>query len=774
MLESGALAAVVGDWQAALNRYEAAELDLEREQRELETLRQPDGAEAAWDSWEDRQNWRQEIRLDTSAARRALDEAVLIALELDEDQEPVRPQALSSESPAALQSLVLFDQPTAGEWLVLRSLQGEMAAAHVEVTEQEWLLTSMADERSRRNNYLDLGTRRAQASTDTLAAAVARLDLLLGQLDLALTNLDSARDRALIRFGKRCRTMATELRRNLLYMQAVGHFHLDGPAVEKAPPAGVPSMRTLLGAEASLALEMESFLTSFDARSTDLVNRSHALVWRPRLEEQSPALRTALAAELSRAQLAAAGIDQEKAQLVSDPAWLQANARLASLTSRSDSLVTAHRDLKMEIALEVATRGFARLDSQREAIALHAADAAYWLAVETDRDENEPARARRAEALERHLAFLEAHPDAAARSEIRFRLADIHLMQARDDFRGRMTDFLGQNPSADALHDRGLAPFLNTGPAVALYGAILADDPGYPHREAVLFSLGMILADDGQTEGETRLTELVGEHPDSEYAQEAWLRLGDLGFDRRDLAACREAYGHASEGPASDLKSIALYKLGWARFEDDMFPAAADAFGQLMDHGVPDGSDRAPKDLTAEAEEYLVRSLVRAGGAPAFRDHFERHGDRQYASGILHDMAALDRRFSLYAEAVACDELWLARYGDDPRALEVAERLVDSHHGQQQPDEALDALLTQAPRFLEETSWYPGQRGPGTAHRRPDLRAGGLPNRRDPVPPESARNGRRRPVAGRPRPLRDLAEPLGRRCGRTPPPLPGR
>ncbi len=709
LLESGSLAGAEGDWPGALARYETAEADLAEEHLELKALQ--NSSDEAWKIWEDQHNWRQEIRLDTGAARHTLDEAVLTALDLGNDDRPARPDALSALSPSTPLGRVLQDQPTAEEWLQVRSLQTEMAAAGVAVADQKWQIQDLSVERSRRQDYLDVGTLRATTAADTLAAAVARLDILLGRLDTALNNLDSARDRALARFGNRCLTMATELRRNLLYLEAVGHFHLGGPAKTPAPPAGIPSLNELLGFEASLALEMESFLTTFDARSEDLINRSHALVWRPRLEEQTPALRTALAAELSRAQLAAVGIDLEKERLANDPAWRDAVAHLDILVSRSDSLATTHRDLKRTVAINVANRGLARLDAEREAIALHAADAAFWLAASADGDETETARTTRTAALERHQSFLADHPQAGTRSEIRFRLADLHLMQARDDFREHMASFLGENPSADALHDRGLAPFVNTAPAVALFGAILADDPSYAHRDAVLFSLGMILADDGQSEGEARLTELVAGHADSPYAQEAWLRLGDVGFDRKDLAACRQAYGRAAEGTDPDLKAIALYKLGWARFEDDMFAAAADAFGELMDSGVPDDSERAPQDLTDEAKEYLVRSLVRAGGAKAFASHFDRNSDRPYAADILHDMGAVDRRFSLYAEAVACDKLWLERYGTDPRALEVAERLVDSHHGMERPDEALAALLTQAPRFLDGSPWHQANKG---------------------------------------------------------------
>ena len=708
LLESGAMAGASGNWAMALEQYEEAESDFAKERGRLETLLEPAGVETAWTIWEDQWDWRQEIRLESGAARLALKNAVAVALDWNTGGDPDRPSALGDGDPSRSDSPAFHDQPTSEQWHGVRTLRGELASAQVDAADQAWRLQGLADDRSRRENYLDLGQMRATSSADTLAAAVARLDIMLARMDIALNNLDSARDQALVRFGTRCRTMAAELRRNLLYLEAVRHFHIDGPEVDPTSPSGIPSMAGLLTVEADLALEMESFLTTFDVRSEDLVTRSHALVWRPRLQEQSPALRAALASELSRAHLAVAGIDVERERLANDPAWRNAVAHHAALTARADSLAVAHQDLKMTVAAEVAARGMERLDTEREAIALHAADASFWLAVAGDHDDDPSGNARssRTAALQRHQDFLEDHPEAAARSEVRFRLADLHLMQARDDFRVRMADFLGENPTADDLQDRGLAPFVDTAPAVALYGAILAEDPGYAHREAVLFSLGMILADDGNSEGETRLAELVREHPQSTYVQEAWLRLGDAGFDRRDLAACREAYGHASRGEDLDLKAIAYYKLGWARFEDDMFAEAADAFGALMDHGVPDGSDRAPQDLTREAEEYLVRSLVRAGGAEAFRDHFQRHGDRPYAADILHDMSRLDRRFSLYAEAVACDELWLARYGTDPRALEVAERLVDSNQLGERPEAALDALLAQAPRFLAGSEWH--------------------------------------------------------------------
>ena len=702
LLERAALAGAAGDWSTALDLCAAAEGDLAAAQARLEALNDPAGAAAAWAGWDDPADWTSEIRLGTAGVQRSLDAAVALALDLRGTADPHRPGAVTGAATAATPALA---EPDAGQWQQVRDLRGELEAARAAAAGQAWELESLERDRERRAAYLQRGRQQAFASADTLAGALARLDRLLARLDLALADLDGARDQALLRFGTRCRDLGVELRRNLQYMAAVRHFHVEGPTVEPVPPAGVPRVADLLETEVTLATALESFLADFAARSTMLVNESHALVWRPRLEAGTHELHAALAVELARAEQTAAGLDLQLAGLTADPRWLAARSRHAALTAHADSLAAAEQDLRLAIAADVSARGLARLAADAEAVALHAADAAYWLAVAADAEDDADAAARTV-ALDRHLEFLAAWPASAARSELRFRLADLHLMQARDDFHTRMAAFLGDNPSADALQDRGLAPYVDASPAIDLYTAILADDPGYAHREAVLFSLGMILADAGEPAGTAHLATLVGEYADSPYAQEAWLRLGDAGFDRRDLDACREAYAHAAEGDDPDLKAIALYKLGWARFEGDRFAGAADAFGALLDHGVPDGSARAPQDLTLEAEDYLVRSLVRAGGASAWADHFARHGDRPYAADVLFAMGAVERRFSLHTAAAASDLLWLERYGSDPRALEVAARLVDTHRAGNRPDAALDALLAQAPRFLEGSQWH--------------------------------------------------------------------
>ena len=106
----------------------------------------------------------------------------------------------------------------------------------------------------------------------------------------------------------------------------------------------------------------------------------------------------------------------------------------------------------------------------------------------------------RARAIERLSTYLSRYPQSVARGETRFRLADLKLMQARDDFQAKMAAFIGSSPSADQMNSRAMAPFVDYAPAADLYRAILKEDPGFPHQDAVLFNLGMILSDDGDPE----------------------------------------------------------------------------------------------------------------------------------------------------------------------------------------------------------------------------------------------------------------------------------
>ncbi|MBA1330540.1 hypothetical protein QQ73_04970, partial [Candidatus Endoriftia persephone str. Guaymas] len=70
------------------------------------------------------------------------------------------------------------------------------------------------------------------------------------------------------------------------------------------------------------------------------------------------------------------------------------------------------------------------------------------------------------------------------------------------------------------------------------------------------------------------LDQLVREHPNSPYLQEAQFRRGEWLFAQADYAGAEHAYAAAvAAGEASPFHQRSLFKLGWALFKQQHFEA---------------------------------------------------------------------------------------------------------------------------------------------------------------------------------------------------------
>ena len=712
-----------GYWHAALRYAESAEDSWADEYQALTTLEQLSDPTSAWEAWGQAQLWRDEIRLAPEALVAQLESAAAASADLratpsvapdgsfDERLWPRESAAVAVawDTTGAL----IRHAPTGEEWARVRAVEGARRRTEGSLASQEVVVAERRAEIDRRLAYLRDGLAASRHSEAELARAASSLDSLLVRIDAALLQLERARDGALRQVAVRTRDMIESLGRERVFMDAVAHFWVDGPQRDRPEefPADVPPTSDVLADEKALTEESEKYVSFFAERATDVINRSYAEVWRPRFADESRLLRAALGMELWRSRRLGAALDSTLAAAANDPVLAREIARRDALALRLDSLRVAEHATRVEVARSVARRGRAILEKEREAIDYHLTDASYELAIDAafDTEPNADSLAiapLRARAIERLSTLLARYPQSIARGEARFRLADLKLMQARDDFRMKMAAFLGESPSPDQMNSRAMAPFVDYAPAVELYRAILAEDPNFPHQDAVLFNLGMILSDDGQSEAATYLTRLVEEYPQSPDAQEAWLRLGSDRFDRADYAGCVPYFVQAAKGGDPAHAAIALYKLGWAQFEEDQFAAATDAFRRLIDHYATHTAIAQKMDLRDEAEEYLVHSLARSGGANAFREYFGALGERDYESRVLLSLAHLMRSHSMYEEAIACDQLWLERYPQDPEAMTVAERMADTYKSWNKPDVAREAKLTAAARLLPGSPWW--------------------------------------------------------------------
>ena len=170
-----------------------------------------------------------------------------------------------------------------------------------------------------------------------------------------------------------------------------------------------------------------------------------------------------------------------------------------------------------------------------------------------------------------------------------------------------------------------------------------------------------------------------------------------------------QRYGHAAAGPDAGLRVIALYKLGWAHFNEDRFEAAADAFAQVLDLYGSEHRREIQADIEGEAEAYLLHSLAGAGGAEAFARYFDRIGKRSYEQRVLLALGQHFRRYGELPRATEVDRLAITRYPDTPEALLSAERLVTTLVLSERTSDAREARRELAARFAPGGKWARAQ-----------------------------------------------------------------
>jgi tetratricopeptide (TPR) repeat protein len=733
-----------GRWEAAHVTYRQLDKDWAHHRDILQRLLAGAHHDSLWRAWESNSPLSPALVLDALPAERLAAGLAHASADLTARPDVALP-GLEAPAPAP-DSPWAVAPPGPEVWGALARSARELGESSHTLERTRWDLARERETLDGRRRYLEGGLERTRREVAELSAHASLLDSLLATLEALDARLRAARDEATRRVLRRTMDVLEACVKDLRWMAAMRHFHLEGPNRERAvpAPAGHPSPDSVLAGEEALARAVQAFAERMAAEAPGLIARSYDQAWRPAMIGRAAAQDSLAHGALRWARALEASIDSSVASTASSEALRRLAARADSLGRATEALRAAHEAARAQAARDAVTAALAGLDTEREGIDYGLAASAYGLGVRlgppgaedtlvatarpaADRrpaagtvadsartddepvDElDEPGAVRwRGEAVALHRTFLERHPGSPARGEIRFRLADLLLVEARREFRERMAAYV-RDQAAGGTGGVPL-PVLSHAPALALYRAILAEDPGFDHRDAALFNAGMILADGADPEAERMFARLVAEHPGSPYVQEANLRMGDMHFNAKRYPESIRLYESAAAGDDPSLTAIALYKGGWAHYNQDHFAEAAQAFGAVLDLYGTAHRGRIQADIEAEAESYLVHSLAGAGGAPAFVAHFARTGERPYEMRILLALGQHFRRFGQYPQAAATDELCLSRYPEHADALLSAQRLIDTHQRANLPDRAREARLGFSARFAPGSDWARAQ-----------------------------------------------------------------
>jgi len=205
--------------------------------------------------------------------------------------------------------------------------------------------------------------------------------------------------------------------------------------------------------------------------------------------------------------------------------------------------------------------------------------------------------------------------------------------------------------------------------AVELYKKLLEEYPLYERNDQVLYQMCRAYEELGRIEEAMAVMDrLVREFPRSRYFDEVQFRRAEFFFAHRRYLDAEDAYHSiVTVGPGSFFYQLALYKLGWTFYKQELYDEALGQFIALLDYKVSTGYDFAQTEDEPErkrmedAFRVISLSFSSLGGADSVVEYFSRHGKRSYEDSVYSNLGEyyFDKR--RYADAAATYNAFISR-----------------------------------------------------------------------------------------------------------------
>ncbi len=337
-------------------------------------------------------------------------------------------------------------------------------------------------------------------------------------------------------------------------------------------------------------------------------------------------------------------------------------------------------------------------------------------------------RATRREAIAQLEEYVRSHPDDPVYTpEALSRLAELRFERATE---GESPEALASaKAKAPDPSRRSPPPPRGCAEALELRNRLASGFPAYKQKDAVYILVGYCLAQTGKVrEAIDTYAKFVQAFPESTYAPEAWVRMGDLSFDEGlpgSLQRAVRAYSTMIALPEHPLHAHAMYMLGWTWYRADDFAHAVEAFTRLLDFYLarnertgepPDG------DLWAEALRYTAAAFADPGwdGVAKAREWAAKAGRRPYAIAVLRHLG--DDLFdqTRYRPAIESYKLAIAADPAAPDAPSLQARIVLAWSRERRPEEEARERDVLVEAYGESGAWW--QRNEGTPKLANDVR----------------------------------------------------
>jgi tetratricopeptide (TPR) repeat protein len=182
--------------------------------------------------------------------------------------------------------------------------------------------------------------------------------------------------------------------------------------------------------------------------------------------------------------------------------------------------------------------------------------------------------------------------------------------------------------------------------AIKLYKKLLAEYPQYKDSDQVLYQMARAYDELGRTEEAMETMErAIKANPNSVHFDEVQFRRGEYFFTRRKFRDAENAYSAITNlGAHSSYYELALYKLGWTFYKQDLYEEAVQNYMALLDYKVSTGynfdekHEKEDERRVADTFRAVSLSFSNLGGPDAVQQYFSSTKSRSYEDRVYSNL----------------------------------------------------------------------------------------------------------------------------------------
>ena len=269
----------------------------------------------------------------------------------------------------------------------------------------------------------------------------------------------------------------------------------------------------------------------------------------------------------------------------------------------------------------------------------------------------------------------------------------------------------------DAPLPGGESADVPTGPreAIKTYWQILETYPNYERNDQVLYQLSRAYDEIGEPDKAMEVMDrFAAEYPYSRFLDEVYFRRGEYYFVRKKYLDAEDSYGAIiAMGSSSSYYELALYKLGWALYKQEMYELALHNYIAMLDYrqsiGYDFDQDFEKNDEHRIADTFRVISLSfsNLGGPDVLDNYFSEHGQRSYADKIYANLAEFYFEKLRYEDAASVYKSYVALNPYHKVSPHFSMRVVEIYGEAGFPKLVVDAKKRFATDYaLDADYWY--------------------------------------------------------------------